>query len=277
MTVGGTRPIPAQRREALLRLLRADHVLSVRQLTQALGVSHMTVRRDIDTLEREGRVHSVPGGVRLASHITREPAFAIKSASETPEKQAIAHAASADINDGMVIYLDAGTTTGALIPALAQHHDLTVISNDFTIIDRLIDVPDAQLIHIGGRVDANTRSTVGRLAAGMIRRLNVDVSFISTSSWDLGRGVTTPSESKVGVKQAAIDASVSAVLVATSSKFGTFGLYDVAPLTRFDKIITDSHLPAPARKGIEDRGVTLQLAADDAGTEQGRVPHDSPE
>ncbi len=256
-----SRLIPAQRREQLVRQLRGDDVLSVRQLKQILNVSLMTVRRDISALEDEGRVHSVPGGVRLASRVVQEPSFDVKSSRDTAEKEAIARAAGKLIQDDMVIYLDAGTTTGALVPFLCERHGLTIVSNDLIIVDRLLGANDIQIIHVGGLVEASNKSTVGRLAAEMLQHINADMAFISTSSWDITRGITTPSESKVGVKQAAMQSALASVLLATSSKFGIFGLYDIAPLERFDRIITDLQLPKSAVEEIRDKGVKLDLVS----------------
>ncbi|MDR1078914.1 MAG: DeoR/GlpR family DNA-binding transcription regulator [Propionibacteriaceae bacterium] len=253
--------IPDQRREQLMRLLRRETVLSVAQLTDRLGVSHMTVRRDISALEREGRAYSVPGGVRLASAMRIEPSFIAKSTVEPDQKVAIAGLAQASLRDDMVIFLDAGTTTGALLPALLEHTGLTVISCDFTIMDQLTGAGQIEAIHTGGRLDHTTRSAVGRLAAQTLRAINTDIAFLSTNAWDLQRGVTTPSEPKVDLKQAAIAGASTAVLLTTSSKFGTFGMYDVAPLTAFDRIITDDGLPAAAAQGVRDLGVSLELAA----------------
>ncbi len=253
--------IPAQRREKLMHRLRQEGgVLSVRQLTEALGVSHMTVRRDIAILEREGLTHTIPGGVRLASNLRHEPAFPAKAESERQQKTAIAAAAEKLVHDDMVIYLDAGTTTGALVPLILGRRDLTVVTNDFAIVDALMAGTDAiDVIHVGGHVELKNHSTVGHFAATMLRQLNCDLAFVSTSSWDLTRGITTPSESKVGVKTAAIESSSSVVLLATSSKFGRFGTYKIVPLQRFDRIITDDGLSVAAAQGIRDAGVIVDL------------------
>ena len=252
--------IPDQRREELMRLLRRDSVLSVHQLVELLGVSHMTVRRDIAALEREGRAFSVPGGVRLVTSVSHEPTFASKVDIETAEKQSIALACENMLHDDMLVYLDAGTTTGALVPTIRTLSGMTVITNDFAIVDQLSSATHVQVIHVGGRLDHANRSSVGWLAAETLRRLNIDIAFISTSSWDIGRGVTTPSELKVEVKVAAVSSASESVLVATSSKFGTFGMYRVLPLRRFDRIVTDSHLPDAAADGIRDLGVGLTMA-----------------
>ncbi|MGP2439850.1 DeoR/GlpR family DNA-binding transcription regulator [Streptomyces sp. JW3] len=252
--------IPDQRREQLLKHLRRDGVLSVQQITRLLGVSHMTVRRDIAELEKKGMVFSVPGGVRIAGAIHSEPGFLDKSQVEQPQKRAMAAEAARLVRDGMTVYLDAGTTLLAMVPVLAQRQDLTVVTNDFTTIGRLMDTPHLDLVHVGGRVDVSNRSSVGRLAADTLRQLALDVAFISTSSWDLLRGITTPSEAKVEVKQAAMACAAHSVLVAGSSKYGTFGRYRVAPLTAFDTIVTDAELTDAAAEGIRGGGSSLVLA-----------------
>ncbi|MGW5861205.1 DeoR/GlpR family DNA-binding transcription regulator [Streptomyces sp. NPDC055239] len=252
--------IPDQRREQLLRHLRKEGVLSVQQITQLCGVSHMTVRRDIAELERQGLVFSVPGGVRIASHVNTEPSFQDKSLVEQPEKQAMAAQAAGLVQEGMTVYLDAGTTLLAMVPALARLESLTVVTNDFTTADQLMSAPHLDIVHIGGRIDVANRSSVGRLAAATLRQLALDFAFISTSSWDLLRGVTTPSEPKVEVKQAAMESAGSSVLVAGSSKFGTFGKYRVAPLTAFDTVITDTALADAAAEGVRASGAELRMA-----------------
>jgi len=252
--------IPDQRREMLMLLLRQHQVLSVAQLTTMLGVSHMTVRRDIGALEREGRAFSVPGGVRLASGKRQEPAFEDKSGAERTEKAAIADQAAALLHDDMVVYLDAGTTTGSLIPAIRERRGLTVITNDFAIVGLLVDAVEVETIHTGGRLEHTNRSAIGPLAAETLSRINTDIAFMSASSWDIKRGVTTPSEGKVAVKQAAVSSASSTVLMATSSKFGTFGTYSVVHLAQLDHVITDDHLPEGAASGIRDLGVDLRIA-----------------
>uniref|UniRef100_A0AAU3H409 DeoR/GlpR family DNA-binding transcription regulator n=1 Tax=Streptomyces sp. NBC_01401 TaxID=2903854 RepID=A0AAU3H409_9ACTN len=251
--------IPDQRRELLLKHLRRDGVLSVQQITQLFGVSHMTVRRDIAELERQGLVFSVPGGARIASHLQSEPSFQAKSAMEQPEKQAMATAAAELVREGMTVYLDAGTTLLAMVPLLARLESLTVVTNDFTTVDRLMGSSHLDVIHIGGQVDPSNRSSVGRLAATTLRQLALDIAFISTSSWDLLRGVTTPSAAKVEVKQAAMECTGSSVLVAGASKYGTFGKFRVAPLSAFDTIVTDDSLAEAAAEGLRAGGADLRL------------------
>ncbi|WP_019544707.1 DeoR/GlpR family DNA-binding transcription regulator [Streptomyces sulphureus] len=251
--------IPDQRRELLLKHLRRDGVLSVQQITQIFGVSHMTVRRDIAELESRGLVFTVPGGVRIASRLHSEPSFQDKSVVEQPQKHAMAQAAAELVHDGMTVYLDAGTTLLAMVPRLAEHAELTVVTNDFGAVEQLFPASHLTVIHVGGQVEPDNHSSVGRLAAATIRQLAFDVAFVSTSSWDLVRGVTTPSAPKVEVKQAAMAAAQQSVLVAGSSKYGTFGMYKVAGLDAFDTVVTDASLTEAAAHGIRSAGTDLTL------------------
>lgn len=234
--------------------------MGVQELTELLGVSTMTVYRDIAALEREGLVHATKGGVRLPSDIYVEPSFVTKAEQDRHEKAAIAEAASHLLHDDMVIYIDAGTTTGALAPYLDEHSGLTVITNDFVIVERLSSYQGIHLIHVGGNVEVQNRSTSGPLAAATASVLNTDAAFISTSSWDIAHGVTTPSQPKVALKTTAIKRTSLAVLMATSSKFGSFGVYTVCPLTSFDRVITDSKLSTNAASGLRDLSIPLQIA-----------------
>ncbi|MFX4293239.1 DeoR/GlpR family DNA-binding transcription regulator [Streptomyces bohaiensis] len=259
--------IPDQRRELLIRLLRGHEVLSVHQLTEMLGVSHMTVRRDIAALERQGRAVSVPGGVRIAGQLHHEPSFVDKSTMDQPAKLAIAALAAGLLQDDTTVYLDAGTTCQALVPHLVRHQGMTVVTNDFTTANALMGNPDVEVIHTGGRIEHANRSTVGRLAAQTLGHLALDIAYISTSSWDLQHGVTTPSPAKVEVKQAAMASASRSVLLTGSAKYGTFGMYRVAGLDRFDSVVTDSDLSRTAREALRRQGVETRVASGDPGPE----------
>lgn len=259
--IAGAPMIPDQRRELILRQLRRYQVLSVHQLTEMFDCSHMTVRRDIAVLEREGRAYSVPGGVRIASQLSTEPSHQLKAVVELPQKQRMALRAAELLRPAMTVYLDAGTTTLSLVPHIRALERMTVVTNDFPIVQALLDAPDVAVIHTGGLLDHPNRSSVGGLAAATLRQLAIDIAFISTSSWDLQRGVTTPSAPKVEVKRAALDCASQSVLLATSSKYGTFGMYKVAPLDRFDRVVTDEALGEAAADGIRASGIDVDLVA----------------
>ncbi|PHX44969.1 cytochrome C [Pseudomonas sp. NZIPFR-PS5] len=263
-TLSGAAPmIPDQRRELMLRQLRKHQVLSVHQLMDMFDCSHMTVRRDIALLEQSGRAYSVTGGVRIASQVHSEPSHQSKAVVELPHKQAMAKLAASLLHPEMTVYLDAGTSTLEIVPYIVALAGMTVVTNDFGVVNALADAAHVDVIHTGGLLDHPNRSCVGGLAAATLRQLATDVAFMSTSSWDLQRGTTTPSALKVEVKQAAMQSASRTVLLTTSTKYGTFGMYKVAGLEQFDTIISDDRLAHGAADSIRALGVELMLASVD--------------
>ncbi len=254
--------IPEQRQRELLRLLRGAGALGIRHLADHLGVSHMTVRRDIAALEAEGRVVSVQGGVRLTERAGVEPPRerASRAMLELPRKQAIAAAAVDLVSDDSVVFLDAGTTCEALVPFLARRQEITVVTNDFFAIATLRGYPSIQTIHTGGLVDAASGSSTGPLAAATLAALAVDVAFLSTGAWDRTHGVTTPELDKLTLKRAAMDAASVCVLVADSTKYGASERFKVAALDTFDVIVTDDGLDEGTAVDLGERGVEVRLA-----------------
>jgi DeoR/GlpR family transcriptional regulator of sugar metabolism len=253
--------IPEQRRDLILGHLRRDSVLSYRQLAELVGVSHMTVRRDVTELERQGRVTATTGGARIVTRVAAEPARAEKSTTDVAQKDAMARVAAALVQESMTVYLDAGTTMQAFRPHLEAFTDLTVVTNDLVVAASLTDHPSIEVIVVGGRVEKRNSSTVGRLPALALRELSLDIAFLSASSWDLRRGATIPVESKVDPKRAAAQVATTTALVAASSKFGTFGRYRILGLDELDLVVTDDGLPPDDATAItRERGVPVERA-----------------
>lgn len=252
--------IPEQRRERIVQHLRRESVLSFRQLAALLDVSHMTVRRDVAVLEEAGRVVATAGGARIAARLPSEPPRDEKTTADHDEKVAMSRHAASFVRDSMTVYLDAGTTLQPMRAELDAVDDLTVVTNDLVIAMSFLDHPSVDVIVVGGRADKRNQSTVGRLPALVLRELSIDVAFLTTSSWDLRRGVTIPTEAKVEPKQAAVRAASTTMLVAASSKYGTFGRYRVLDLGEIDRIITDDGLPEGAAHAIQSAsGATVDV------------------
>lgn len=253
--------IPEQRQQELLRMLREEGVLSTRALTEAMQVSHMTVRRDIAALEAAGQVVAVQGGVRIATRSAKEPprARTMRSTLEVAAKATIAAAGARHVEDGMVVFLDAGTTCEAVVPHLAGHTSLTVVTSDFNSVNALAHLEHIDVIHTGGIVDRDRSSANGPLAAATVRSLAIDLYLVSTGSWDTTYGITVPVADTALLKRAVFESSAAKILLADSSKFGAFERYRVAPLSSLDAIITDNRLPQEDRDAVTATGVHLEL------------------
>ncbi|MGO4192458.1 DeoR/GlpR family DNA-binding transcription regulator [Arthrobacter sp. YAF17] len=252
--------IPEQRRQQILEHLRAHGVLSYRELTELLGVSHMTARRDVAALADEGKVQVTQGGVLAVTKLLQEPRRSVKEAADLTAKAAIARHAADLVSDSMTVYLDAGTTVQAMSPYLQDRKDLTIVSNDLATATSFLDQPGVDLICVGGRVDRDNKSMIGRLAALTLAELSLDIAFLSSSSWDIQHGVTTPVEAKIDPKRAAMASAETTVLLADSSKFGRYAKYRVLALEELDLIVSDAGLSETAAQQIHGLGVDVVRA-----------------
>ena len=130
--------LAAQRRSRILAELNRDGTVRVTDLVSLLGVSDMTVRRDLVALHREGLLEKVHGGaLAVAEPSSSEPGFAAKSVQHRLEKEAIAARAAQFVHEGMAIAVSAGTTTHALTEHLARIPNLTVVTNSVWVADVL--------------------------------------------------------------------------------------------------------------------------------------------
>lgn len=251
--------IPAQRHKKILEYLADDEIISYAALADKLDVSHMTIRRDIIKLEKQGKVSSVSGGVHLPSHINDEPTYKEKIGFNIEQKNVIATLAAEQIPpNAHVIYLDAGTTCLAIANKLAHHKHLIFITNDLKTADYLISHSPSQVIFAGGEISTDNRSAIGEITAKIIEQMNIDIAFISTSSWDQ-KGLSTPDSRKIPVKKAIIGSSEVNILVSDATKYGKKASFHIFPLTVFNKIISDADLPLIVAKEIRKNNIDVIL------------------
>ncbi|MGQ7786845.1 DeoR/GlpR family DNA-binding transcription regulator [Nesterenkonia sp. K-15-9-6] len=256
--------IPDERRRRLLHLVEEEGSASIAALTQTLGVSHMTVRRDIRRLEEAGRLVSVDGGVALPSRIALDATHQTKLGLRPAEKEAIAARAAVLVGAGDVVYLDAGTTMLALARRLVRMAadgaagPGDIITNDLAVAAAAGEHPQARVHVLGGQLDSANLSTQGPVTAAEIDGYNIDIAFVSASSFDL-RGLSVPSDAKTVVKRALVENAAHSYLVTDSSKYGRVAAFKAVPLGAFDGLVSDPELPEAARERARDLGVDLLL------------------
>ena len=250
--------IPEERREKLLELVDKFGVLSIPELSTKLDVSLITVR-DIKILEEENKLQTVFGGVKTtisSKRISSEPSRLFFEKRAINEKEKISAYAANLIPEHSCIFLDAGTTTYFLAEKICNRKDLVVITNDFYITDLLLNKSESQIIHTGGSVSRSNHACVGNFAAASIQNYNIDLAFISATSWNI-QGITTSDESKVALKRALYNHTKKRILLCDSGKYGTEATYVALPITAFDSIITDSGLDVIEQKKIIEKNINL--------------------
>ena len=248
--------IPAERQRTILSLLSHQEVISISELVEQLDVSHMTIRRDIVKLEASGKVVSVSGGVQLAQALHRELSHDAKVEQQANEKVQIGKLAAQLIEKDATVYLDAGTTSLEIAHQLATREDLLIITNDFSIAAYLMNHSPCEIYHTGGKVDRENQSSIGGKVAEFLAGMNIDIAFISSSSWSL-KGLSTPNENKVLVKKAIVKSAQTNYLISDSTKYGRVASFHALDMESLDGVITDTNLPSSVIEELNDKGIEV--------------------
>ncbi|HKS00199.1 MAG TPA: DeoR/GlpR family DNA-binding transcription regulator [Arthrobacter sp.] len=257
--------LPAARHQSIVDAVRRDRVVRVSDLAQQLGVSLMTVRRDIELLEESGQVERIHGGAKLPGDAsTHEPGFELKSTQLTAQKRAIALEAASLVHEGMAVALSAGTTTWALAKELAGGPRITAVTNSVKIADLFhhasVSGPGraSTVILIGGERTPSD-ALVGPIATAALSQLNLDLLFLGVHGMDAESGYTTPNLLEAETNRAFIAASRKVVVLADHTKWGTQGISTIAKLEEADEVICDAGLSPDAQRILRDRVGRLRL------------------
>lgn len=252
--------LAAQRRQRILEEVRRVGGVRVSELTLLLGVSDMTVRRDLERLGQEGLLEKVHGGATmLPQRSSEEPGFEAKSARELAQKHAIAQVAAALVQPGQAVALGAGTTTWVLAQHLLDVPDLTVATNSVKIADVLREAHTVVLI---GGVRTPSDAFVGPVADLVLRSLHFDVAFLGCHGMS-PIGLTTPNLAEAETNRAFVHAARQLVVVADGTKWGTVGLMSFAELSDIDVLISDTGLDREARAALSGRVGRLEVVPGD--------------
>lgn len=252
------RPSPVlarQRQERILDRVQRTGGVRVSDLVDVLGVSEMTVRRDIAALASRGLVTRVHGGATEPSaRSTEEPGFAAKSRLEVRRKAAIAEAAVGLVQPGDAVALSAGTTTYEVARRLRAVAGLTVVTNSVPAADLLHGAArDDLVVVLTGGVRTPSDALVGPVAVAALRSLHVDWLFLGVHGVDERAGLTTPNLEEAETNRALLAAARQVVVTADSTKWGVVGLSSMARLDQAHILITDDGLPAEARQLLGSR------------------------
>lgn len=249
---------PHERREALLTLLSQHGFVSYGKLAEELGVSEVTIRRDLRALKDDGLVETVIGGGQVKGS-ANELGFMTKRVMQQAEKSRIARCALKLIEPGMTIGLTAGTTTWALAKSLRGFRELTFVTNSTNVALEL-KAGGYDDIHLtGGQFRTPSDALVGPLAETAASQLHTDVLFMGVHGIDVETGVSTPNLLEASINRILMRKTNRVVLLFDHTKWGIEALAHIAPTDAVDDIITD--VKRPECDKVAELGVQVQIAA----------------
>jgi DeoR family transcriptional regulator of aga operon len=229
---GNSQMLMEERRQYILRLAQDNGRVLVEELSQMLGISSITIRKDLDQLQNRGVLQRTHGGAMLPNPGSlADPTLQEKERRFSVEKKRISEAAVKLVHEGQCILLDSGTTTTAVAKALKSLSSLTVITNAVNIASEL-NGTDFEVLLTGGSLRKNSFSLVGPLAEDMLQDMHADILVNSSSK---------------------------VVAVCDSTKFGRRSLCKIVDASAIHHVITDRNISGSAAERIRNVGIELTL------------------
>ena len=250
------------RRMLILSQLEKNGQVSVNDLSESLGVSSVTIRNDLEQLEKKNMLLRARGGAMKISqnHVGMDYPLSDKQKKHLLEKKEIGKKAIELIEEGNTIILDSGSTTFEIAKNLGKFEELTVITNAINVANFLADQKNINVIVPGGTLRKNSLSLVGILAEKGFKNYFCDKLFLGVDGLDTSYGLSTPNIEEAHLNQIMIEMSKKVIVVADSSKFNRRGFAFIAPVNKIHLLITDKGIPAEEKAKLEGMGIEVLIA-----------------
>ena len=250
----------AERRDFAHKLLREQGHVTVSELSDRLGVSEVTIRKDLSYLEDYNLLLRTHGGAILPDRFVYDRPFEEKAKRQSEEKSRIGKQAATLVNDDNdTLFLDAGTTIMQVARHLAQKNNLMVVTNAVNVALELLTRTESEVLMLGGMLRPSSASVVGRFAEQMIEQHACSKLFLGVDGFDIAHGLTTTHPLEAHVNQLMIENSEQTIVVTDSTKFGRRGLSRICGIEDINVVITDSDAPEDTINRLEAEGVICHL------------------
>ncbi len=252
-----------QRQASILDRVRRHGGARVADLVRVLGVSDMTIRRDIEVLAERGLVAKVHGGAVAVDGATDEPGYAAKAEQQRAEKISIARAAAPLAKPGSAVGISAGTTTAALAWELIDVPELTVVTNSIPVADVFYHHGrPGQTVVLTGGTRTPSDALVGPVAQEAAARINLDMLFLGVHGMSVRAGFTTPNLSEADTNRSLVSAARRLVVLADHTKWDLIGIATIAALSDAHVLVSDDQLPPHARSELAAQVGELIIGGD---------------
>lgn len=246
------------RRDRILELLRQQGRVQVSDLSRALGTTPVTIRNDLDALERDGYLLRVQGGALLRDRSI--PDWPAPETIRLAEKEAIARTIVEQVPDGSTLFLNSGTTTHCIARALAQRRSLNVVTNSLAVAMELGKQPMVHVLLLGGEINAQYGFTYGTDAEEQLRRYQALWAVLSVDGVSAQGGVTSFHAEETALDRMMIAHAKQVIIAADYSKIGRAGFTHICDAGAAVQLVTDRRCDPGAARELERLGVTVTLA-----------------
>ncbi|HMC02502.1 MAG TPA: DeoR/GlpR family DNA-binding transcription regulator [Cellulomonadaceae bacterium] len=250
-----------ERREKLVQYIADQGYCTIGALSEALGVSEMTIRRDVLRLVEQRRVCGFRGGVGAVSRQDIVGSdYAYRDLKMGPAKRAIARAAIELVGPASVIALDAGTTTNQVARMMPTDRKLQVVTHSLPAVSSMVGNAGAEIVCLGGILHKESLSFAGPATLAAIDGLQIEILFLAASGIS-DRGAFCGNGFDAITKRVLIDVAENVVLLADSSKFDIAAMLRICDWDTIDTIVIDDGVTADQVRMFEQHGVQVMAVA----------------
>ena len=250
---------PVERRQRITNYLKTHKKAEISLLSEMLQVSEMTVRRDLDLLEKKNVLIRIHGGALLAISGSNVLSMNDRLNDQKEEKLAIGKYAASQVKPGEVISMDDSSTCLSMVPFLPS--ELTVITNCITVASALLPFENIDIVMLGGEFNRRTQSTAGKDMEKMLSNYHVNRAFISSTAMDPDSGLFDGMINIADTKRAFIKAASKTYYICDHTKLHTFAISKVCDLGDLSVIVMD------ACEDVRKEQQHLQTLCDKQGVE----------
>ncbi len=248
------------RKRKILDLLESRGTLSINELAEHLGISPITLRKDLADLERQRLIVRVWGGVSLSTHPNiQELPFEDRSVENLEEKRAVAKVAVTLVKPNDVIALGGGTTTYEFAKLLGGIPNVQVVTNSVNIAYLLLRL-GVRIAMPGGFSREGSYSLFGDKAEDFFKGIFIDKCFMGVDGIDTEGGLTTLNPSEASIYTSMINSAHTLIVLADHTKLGQKKLIPMSPIDKVDILITDELASKDILKKLEKKGVKIEIA-----------------
>jgi DeoR/GlpR family transcriptional regulator of sugar metabolism len=244
-----------QRKQRILEVLRKDGQVIAKALSQELGLSEDTIRRDLRELASQGLLQRVHGGALPSSPAVAD--FASRQRLSPDAKAAIGRVAAGLIKRGQTVILDGGTTTMQLARHLPANLEATVVTHSPTIAVELVAHPRVEVVLIGGRLFKHSVVAVGAAAIEAIRNIRADTYFMGVTGIHAEAGLSTGDLEEAHIKRALSRSAAETIVLASAEKLNAASPYVIGPVTEISTLVIERAVPAESTAAFERLGIRI--------------------
>ena len=249
-----------ERQQEIYLLIEENKRISIPAICEAFSISEATARRDLETLEIEGKIRRVRGGAIILAQAPPELPILERENEQSGFKERIGRLTADLIKPGETIFLGSGTTVLAVARHLYNCKELTVLTNSLPIINLLIGCNGINLVVIGGILRDSELSFIGHITENALQEVRADKVIMSTRAINLEQGVTNDYMEETQTDRAILRIGKQVILTVDSCKFGSVSTAFLAPLEDIDIIVTNCEIEDDYVEAMEAKGIKVLLA-----------------